>query len=187
MENFWSLLKRTISGTYVSVDAPHLRRYVDEQAFRFNERGLNDGQRFIVVMPGTIGKRITYKELIGERQRGEPPRKRRSRKRRSAKLRPDVYNGGMDNTPKPKPVAPAPNFDAMPEFAKAIRWLAHVPKKEVDDAIAKERTEKRRHKKQAVRAASRVFPQSNRVPPHNSEIDFEGEHRGTLNEGVGLV
>jgi transposase-like protein len=66
MENFWSLLKRAIGGTYVSVDAPHLGRYVDEQAFRFNERDLNDGQRFRVVLPGVIGKRITYKQLIGE-------------------------------------------------------------------------------------------------------------------------
>jgi hypothetical protein len=65
MENFWSLLKRSIGGTYVSVDAPHLGRYVDEQVFRFNERRKNDGQRFMVVMPGTIGKRITYKQLIG--------------------------------------------------------------------------------------------------------------------------
>jgi transposase-like protein len=43
MENFWSLLKRAISGTYVSVDAPHRQRYVDEEVFRFNERKLNDG------------------------------------------------------------------------------------------------------------------------------------------------
>ena len=66
MENFWSLLKRAIGGTYVSVDAPHLGRYVDEEAFRFNERDLHDGQRFAMVMPGTIGRRITYKQLIGK-------------------------------------------------------------------------------------------------------------------------
>jgi transposase-like protein len=65
MENFWSLLKRSISGTYVSVDAPHLQRYVDEQAFRFNERKLDDSQRFNLVLPGVIGKRLTYKSLIG--------------------------------------------------------------------------------------------------------------------------
>jgi transposase-like protein len=65
MENFWSLLKRAISGTYVSVDEPHLQRYVDEQVFRFNERKLNDGERFTTVLPGVVGKRITYKELIG--------------------------------------------------------------------------------------------------------------------------
>jgi transposase-like protein len=71
MENFWSLLKRTIGGTYVSVDAPHLGRYVDEQVFRFNERKLrNDGERFAAVMPGTIGRRITYKQLIGQNLEG---------------------------------------------------------------------------------------------------------------------
>jgi transposase-like protein len=68
MENFWSLLKRMIGGTYVSVDAPHLGRYVDEEAFRFNERDMNDGERFMVVMPGTIGRRITYKQLIGKNE-----------------------------------------------------------------------------------------------------------------------
>jgi len=65
MENFWSLLKRSISGTYVSVDAPHLARYVDEQAFRFNERTRNDAGRFKTVMPGVVGKRLMYKTLIG--------------------------------------------------------------------------------------------------------------------------
>jgi len=65
MENFWSLLKRSINGTYVSVDAPHLGRYVDEQAFRFNERKMDDGQRFNLILPGVIGKRLTYKALIG--------------------------------------------------------------------------------------------------------------------------
>ena len=65
MENFWSLLKRAISGTYVSVDEPHLQRYVDEEVFRFNERKLNDGQRFTKVMPSVVGKRLTYATLIG--------------------------------------------------------------------------------------------------------------------------
>lgn len=65
MENFWALFKRCIHGTYVSVDEPHLQRYVDEEVFRFNERQLNDGQRFHGVMPGVVGKRLTYKALIG--------------------------------------------------------------------------------------------------------------------------
>jgi transposase-like protein len=65
LENFWSLLKRSINGTYVAVDAPHLGRYVDEQVFRFNERKLTDGQRFAVAMPGVVGKRLAYKTLIG--------------------------------------------------------------------------------------------------------------------------
>jgi transposase-like protein len=63
IENFWSLLKRTLKGTYVSVDPAHLGRYLDEQTFRFNERGHNDGTRFRKVCSSVAGKRLTYKEL----------------------------------------------------------------------------------------------------------------------------
>jgi transposase-like protein len=66
VENFWSLLKRTLKGTYVSVDPVHLSRYLDEQAFRFNERKDNDGGRFRKVASSVTGRRITYKELIGD-------------------------------------------------------------------------------------------------------------------------
>lgn len=66
IENFWSLLKRGIKGTYVSVEPFHLFRYTDEQAFRFNERDHNDAERFQLVARGAIGKRLTYKELIAE-------------------------------------------------------------------------------------------------------------------------
>jgi transposase-like protein len=59
MEYFWSLLKGSIHGTYVAVDAPHLQRYVDEQAFRFNERKVNNSLRFNIVMPGIVGKRLS--------------------------------------------------------------------------------------------------------------------------------
>lgn len=65
MENFWSLLKRSIKGTYVSVMPPHLDRYVDEQAFRFNQREFGDGERFRMVVSAVEGKRLTYRELIG--------------------------------------------------------------------------------------------------------------------------
>jgi len=66
MENFWSLLKRGVKGTYVSVEPYHLFRYVDEQAFRFNNRiDMNDSDRFIAVMKQIVGKRLTYSELIG--------------------------------------------------------------------------------------------------------------------------
>jgi transposase-like protein len=65
MENFWSLLKRAIKGTYVSVEPFHLFRYLDEQAFRFNERKDNDQGRFLKGIVGIIGKRIMYKNLIG--------------------------------------------------------------------------------------------------------------------------
>lgn len=67
MENFWSLLKRGIRGTYVSVEPFHLFRYLDEQVFRFNERKHEDGDqgRFIEVCRSVFGKRLMYKELIG--------------------------------------------------------------------------------------------------------------------------
>jgi hypothetical protein len=55
-ENFWSLLKRSINGTYVSVGPFHLFRYVDEQAFRFNNRTMTDELRFRLVMRHTVGK-----------------------------------------------------------------------------------------------------------------------------------
>jgi transposase-like protein len=65
LENFWSLLKRGIKGTYVSVEPFHLFRYLDEQVFRFNNRKLTDGLRFLRAAAGIIGKRLTYAELIG--------------------------------------------------------------------------------------------------------------------------
>ena len=66
MENFWSLLKRSLHGTYVSVEPFHLFRYLDEQAFRFNERGTNDAGRFEIAISGLVGQRLTYKELTAE-------------------------------------------------------------------------------------------------------------------------
>lgn len=66
LENFWSLLKRSIKGTYVSVEPFHLFRYLDEQSFRFNSRKLNDGVRFVRAAVGIVGKRLTYKNLIGD-------------------------------------------------------------------------------------------------------------------------
>lgn len=65
LENFWSLLKRTIRGTYVSVDPFHVFRYLDEQTFRFNNRGTDDGGRFREVVRAMVGKRLTYAELTG--------------------------------------------------------------------------------------------------------------------------
>jgi transposase-like protein len=65
LENFWSLLKRALGGTYVSVEPFHLFRYLDEEAFRFNERGKNDAGRFNKVAKSVTGKRLTYKKLIG--------------------------------------------------------------------------------------------------------------------------
>ena len=67
LENFWSLLKRGISGTYVSVEPFHLHRYLDEQTFRYNTRkDMNDSQRFELAMSQVFGKRLTYVELTGK-------------------------------------------------------------------------------------------------------------------------
>ncbi len=67
IENFWSLLKRGLHGTYVSVEPFHLFRYIDEQAFRYNNRkDMNDGDRFTAAMQQIIGKRLTYAELTGK-------------------------------------------------------------------------------------------------------------------------
>jgi transposase-like protein len=67
LENFWSLLKRGISGTYVSVEPFHLFRYLDEQSFRYNNRkDMNDSQRFEMAMGQVFGKRLTYDQLTGK-------------------------------------------------------------------------------------------------------------------------
>jgi len=71
LENFWSLLKRGIGGTYISVEPFHLFRYLDEQAFRYNQRELNDSERFLLVCDNLVGKRLTYRELIGQGDGGE--------------------------------------------------------------------------------------------------------------------
>ena len=63
MENFWSLLKRALSGTYVSVEPFHLHRYLDEQAYRYNQRKLTNAERFLSAVFGIFGKRLTYDQL----------------------------------------------------------------------------------------------------------------------------
>lgn len=72
LENFWSLLKRGLNGTYVAVEPFHLFRYLDEQVFRFNNRKdeygnkLTDGQRFELALSQIAGKRLTFKEVTGK-------------------------------------------------------------------------------------------------------------------------
>src|SRR5579859_7101811 len=66
LENFWSLLKRGINGTYVSVEPFHLFRYLDEQAYRYNNRKLTDGERFSMAVSQIVGKRLTWDQLIGK-------------------------------------------------------------------------------------------------------------------------
>jgi len=72
VENFWSLFKRSIKGTYVSIEPFHMQRYLDEQVFRYNNRAIlpvkprNDGDRFDKVLSQIAGKRLTYKEVTGK-------------------------------------------------------------------------------------------------------------------------
>lgn len=66
IENFWGLLKRTLGGTYISVEPFHLFRYLDEQSFRFNNRKGNDSERFQRVMEQVSGKRLTLAEVTGK-------------------------------------------------------------------------------------------------------------------------
>lgn len=71
IENFWSLLKRGLRGTYVAVEPFHLDRYVTEQVFRYNNRAtkdnpLTDSDRFVLAVSQIAGKRLTYAELTGK-------------------------------------------------------------------------------------------------------------------------
>jgi hypothetical protein len=65
-ENFWSLLKRALKGTYVSVEPFHLFRYLDEQAYRFNSRKMSDAKRFLQAAASVFGKRLTFNALTGK-------------------------------------------------------------------------------------------------------------------------
>jgi transposase-like protein len=71
LENFWSLLKRNLSGTYIAVEPFHLDRYIDEQCFRFNNRAtkdnpLDDADRFLLALSQVANKRLTFAELTGK-------------------------------------------------------------------------------------------------------------------------
>jgi transposase-like protein len=72
LENFWSLLKRSINGTYVSVEPFHLFRYLDEQSFRYNNRKeMDDYDRFRLAMSQIVGKRLTWDVLTGKQAEAE--------------------------------------------------------------------------------------------------------------------
>jgi transposase-like protein len=66
MENFWSLVKRQLHGTYISVEPFHLFRYLDEQSFRYNARKLTDAERFSHVCSQVAGRRLTWDRLTGK-------------------------------------------------------------------------------------------------------------------------
>ena len=65
LENFWSLLKRGLHGTYISVQPFHLFRYLDERVFTYNLRELTDIGRFTFVLQQVSGRRLTYTEVTG--------------------------------------------------------------------------------------------------------------------------
>ena len=67
IEGFWALLKRSIKGTYISVEPFHLGRYVDEHVFRYNHRHGSDADRFTAAVSGVSGRRLTYAALTGAR------------------------------------------------------------------------------------------------------------------------
>jgi transposase-like protein len=71
LENFWSLLKRALKGTYISIEPFHMFRYLDEQAWRYNNRAtkelkITDGDRFRTALSQIVGKRLTFKEVTGK-------------------------------------------------------------------------------------------------------------------------
>ena len=78
IENFWSLLKRGLRGTYVAIEPFHLERYLDEQVFRYNNRAtkdnpINDADRFVLAVSQVAGKRLTHAELTGKvEETGQP-------------------------------------------------------------------------------------------------------------------
>jgi transposase-like protein len=67
VENFWSLVKRSLHGTYISVEAFHLFRYLDERVFTFNLRERSDFGRFEAVLRAIAGRRLTFAEVTGQR------------------------------------------------------------------------------------------------------------------------
>ncbi|MGI8991371.1 MAG: transposase [Bryobacteraceae bacterium] len=76
LENFWSLLKRGINGTYISVEPFHLFRYLDEQAFRYNNRqDMNDADRFSLAVSQIVGKRLMFDQLTGKTEQAMPEAK----------------------------------------------------------------------------------------------------------------
>ena len=68
IENFWSCVKRTLNGTYISVRPSHLDAYLDEQVFRFNEREDDDAGRFMKALKMTDGRRLAYRALTARSQ-----------------------------------------------------------------------------------------------------------------------
>ena len=124
LENFWSLFKRALRGTYVAVAPFHLFRYVDAQAWRFNWRKLNDGERFAVVMSRS------------HRSASHVPRTVRNRRRR-------IHGDHMSDTPKERSGAGAGK--AFDDLAKK---LVQVPRKELEQQARRYEKRKKPRRKQ---------------------------------------
>lgn len=73
IENFWALFKRTIVGTYIQIGRPHIERYLDEQAFRYNTKNTDDEGRFVLAVSEIFGRRLTYDELTRHNSRTTKP------------------------------------------------------------------------------------------------------------------
>jgi len=131
MENFWSLLKRALKGTYVSVEPFHLFRYLDEQAFRFNERKDEDGDagRFEEILNGVTGKRLTYKQLTGKEDCAPPPRRLEAEP--SAAWTAETRRGISLAVSRPKATACMPDLGGdtpMERFERILKRVISVPK-----------------------------------------------------------
>jgi hypothetical protein len=88
MENFWSPVKRGLKGTYISVEPFHLFRYLDEQEYRYNNRGNKDnpvhgGERFELALSQIAGKRLTFAEVTGKVGSSAPANRLKRGKRKS--------------------------------------------------------------------------------------------------------
>ena len=91
IENFWSVLKRTLGGTYIATRAFHLDAYIDEQVFRFNARRDTDGPRFVQGLKGADGRRLTWKQLTTAH-----PKWRETPKAYAVRRRPRVESDGLN-------------------------------------------------------------------------------------------
>src|SRR5260370_23384566 len=137
MENFWSLLKHGLHGTYISVEPFHVFRYIDEQAFRYNNRNATDAERFAAVMRQIVGRRATYKELTGKT--GSDGR---------SDLFPEAPRTRETNPhPDGESMKAAP-FDSTPEFQHfkdVMRAVRAVPKKRLDELVQAAKENSPRH------------------------------------------
>ena len=143
IENFWSLLKRALKGTYISVEPFHLFRILDEQAFRFNNRKTDDGDRFgpyaghrrkaADLQKADRQDRLAIRQRLGDRQwRAIAVHGRR----KSVKWT-------MSNDSQPNSDSPFPRFE------RVMKAFVQVPKKEVEERAAQERRKRRARKRTA--------------------------------------